>query len=57
VAEGGLNATAVLQAMFTLRVARSMRLAGSHAVLVNACFPDVVNGLLVAATARKSATC
>ena len=49
VAEGGLSATAVLQAMFTLRVARSMRLLGSDAVLVNACFPDVVNGLLVAA--------
>jgi hypothetical protein len=49
VTEGGLSATAVLQAMFTLRVARAMRLAGSDAVLVNACFPDVVNGLLVAA--------
>lgn len=49
VAEGGLSATAVLQAMFTLRVARAMRQAGSEALLVNACFPDVVNGLLVAA--------
>ena len=49
VAKGGLSATAVLQAMFTLRVARAIRVAGSEAVLVNACFPDVVNGLLVAA--------
>lgn len=49
VAEGGLSATAVLQSMFTLRVARAMRHAGSGGTLVNACFPDVVNGLLVAA--------
>jgi len=49
VADGGLSATAVLQALFTLRVARAMRAADCDAVLVNACFPDVVNGLLVAA--------
>lgn len=49
VAEGGLSATAVFQAVLTLRVARAMRAAGHAAPLVNACFPDVVNGLIVAA--------
>ena len=52
VAKGGLSATAVLQAMFTLRVAQALRAAGSEAILVNACFPDVVNTLLVAAGHR-----
>lgn len=46
VAEGGLSATAVFQALLSARVGRAIQLAGSRALLVNCCFPDVVNGML-----------
>jgi hypothetical protein len=48
VAEGGLSATAVFQAVLSARVARAMRDEHPAAHLINCCFPDVVNGLLVA---------
>lgn len=48
VAEGGLSATAVFQAVLTARVASAAQkvLPGSH--LVNCCFPDVANGIVTA---------
>lgn len=48
VAEGGLSASAVFQTVLSARVARSCidTLPGVH--FVNACFPDVVNGLIAA---------
>jgi hypothetical protein len=49
VAEAGLSATAVFQAMLTLRTAQAIAAAGHAAPLVNACFPDVVNPMIVAA--------
>ena len=48
VAEGGLSATAVFQAVLTARVARAVRDCHPAAHLVNCCFPDVVNGMLAA---------
>ncbi len=48
VAEGGLSATAVFQAVLAARVARAVRDAHPAAQLVNCCFPDVVNGMLAA---------
>ena len=48
VAEGGLSATAVFQALFSMRVARAMREAGLDGAFVNGCFPDVVNPLIAA---------
>jgi hypothetical protein len=46
VAEGGLSATAVFQALLSARVGRAMQAAAPRALLVNCCFPDVVNGML-----------
>jgi hypothetical protein len=48
VAKGGLSASAVFQALLSSRVARAAVevLPGTH--FVNACFPDVVNGMIVA---------
>ncbi|WP_291296826.1 hypothetical protein [Elioraea sp.] len=46
VAEGGLSATAVFQALLSARVGGAMRQATPGAVLVNCCFPDVVNTML-----------
>lgn len=46
VAEGGLSATAVFQALLSARVGRAMRRAAPRALLVNCCFPDVVNAML-----------
>lgn len=46
VAEGGLSATAVFQALLSARVGRAMRQAAPGAKLVNCCFPDVANGML-----------
>jgi hypothetical protein len=46
VAEGGLSATAVFQALLSVRVGRAMQGAAPRALLVNCCFPDVVNGML-----------
>ena len=49
VAQGGLSATAVFQAVLSARVARAVQRAGDAATqLVNCCFPDVVNGMLAA---------
>jgi hypothetical protein len=46
VAEGGLSATAVFQALLSARVGAAMRQAAPRARLVNCCFPDVVNAML-----------
>ena len=48
VAQGGLSATAVFQAVLTARVARAVARASPASRLVNCCFPDVVNGLVAA---------
>jgi hypothetical protein len=48
VAEGGLSATAVSQALLSARVAAAMTRLGSSAPLINCSFPDVVNGLIKA---------
>jgi hypothetical protein len=48
VAEGGLSATAVFQALLTARVARGLQQTGLGADLVNCCYADVVNGLIAA---------
>jgi hypothetical protein len=48
VAEGGLSATAVLQAPLSVRVARAISKVRPHCRLVNCCFPDVVNPLIAA---------
>ena len=45
VAEGGLSATAVFQAVLSARVARAIP-PGCH--FINCCFPDVVNGIIAA---------
>jgi hypothetical protein len=49
VAEGGLSATAVFQALLSMRVARALHSAHPAGRLINCCFPDVVNGLIAAA--------
>jgi hypothetical protein len=48
VAEGGLSATAVFQAVLSTRVAAAMTRLGMDARLVNCSFPDVVNPMLAA---------
>jgi hypothetical protein len=48
VTEGGLGITAVFNALFSSRVARSVKQAGSDADFVNCGFPDVVNSILAA---------
>ncbi|HEV7256988.1 MAG TPA: hypothetical protein VGN82_04330 [Bosea sp. (in: a-proteobacteria)] len=48
VAEGGLSATAVFQALLSARVAAANTRRGSPAILVNCGFPDVVNGIIIA---------
>ena len=48
VAEGGLSATAPIQATLSARVGWAMRMAAPRARLVNCCFPDVVNAMLAA---------
>ena len=52
VAEGGLSATALTQAQFSLAMARANSRAGDRAALINCAFPDVVNSLIVAAGHR-----
>lgn len=49
VAEGGLSVTAPFQAALSLQIGRAIQVAGSRAHYVNACFPDVTNGLLMQA--------
>src|SRR5262245_14069637 len=46
VAEGGLSATAVVQALLSARIARAMRDLALEGQLINCCFPDVANGIL-----------
>ena len=48
VAEGGLSATAVFQAVLTSRVARALAQVSPHGRLINCCFPDVANGIVTA---------
>jgi hypothetical protein len=48
VAEGGLSATAVLQAPMSVRVARAISKVRPHCRLINCCFADVVNPLIAA---------
>ena len=48
VAEGGLSATAVFQALLSARIGAAMLQAAPAARLVNGCFPDVVNPMLAA---------
>jgi hypothetical protein len=48
VAEGGLSATAVFQAVLSTRVAAAMTRLGTEARLVNCSFPDVVNPMIAA---------
>ena len=46
VAEGGLSATAVFQALLTSRIARDVADLGLKSQLINCCFPDVANGII-----------
>jgi hypothetical protein len=48
VAEGGLSATAVLQAPLSIAVARAVKAVRPQARFINCCFPDVVNPLIAA---------
>jgi hypothetical protein len=48
VAEGGLSATAVFQAVLTSRVARTLAQVSPHSRLINCCFPDVANSIVAA---------
>ncbi|PTM43363.1 hypothetical protein [Bosea sp. 124] len=48
VAEGGLSATAVFQALISSRVAAAITRGGKPVTLLNCSFPDVVNGMITA---------
>ncbi len=48
VAEGGLSATAVLQAPLSVAVARAVKSVRPQAHFINCCFADVVNPLIAA---------
>jgi hypothetical protein len=48
VAEGGLSATAVFQALISSRVAHAITTLKHRTALINCCFPDVVNGMITA---------
>ncbi|MBV8838048.1 MAG: hypothetical protein JO000_16050, partial [Alphaproteobacteria bacterium] len=48
VADGGLSATAVLQAPLSVEVARAMKAVRPQAHFINCCFADVVNPLIAA---------
>jgi hypothetical protein len=45
VAEGGLSATALFQALFSIRVAQAVP---TSCQMINCCFPDVVNAIIAA---------
>jgi hypothetical protein len=47
VAEGGLSATAVFQALLTSRIARAAAELGLKSQLINCCFPDVANAIVM----------
>ncbi|MGE3863860.1 MAG: hypothetical protein AB7F71_18745 [Burkholderiaceae bacterium] len=49
VATGGLSATAAFQAVLSLKIGQALQSATPNARYINACFPDVTNGLLRAA--------
>lgn len=49
VAQGGLSVTAAFQSVLSLHVGRAVLQEVPHARYVNACFPDVTNGVLHAA--------
>ncbi|WP_421566423.1 hypothetical protein [Ochrobactrum sp. EDr1-4] len=48
VAEGGLSATAVFQALISSRMAAAISRRKNRPVLINCSFPDVVNGIIKA---------
>lgn len=48
VAEGGLSATAIFQAVISRNVGKAIKATGQNAGLINCSFPDVVNGMLEA---------
>lgn len=48
VAEGGLSATAVFQALISARVAEAITSLKHRTAFINCCFPDVVNGMIAA---------
>jgi len=48
VAEGGLSATAVFNALISMRVAEAIKAERPQAQLVNCCYADVVNSLIAA---------
>ena len=48
VAEGGLSATAVLQAPLSISVARAIKATRPQTYFINCCFADVVNPLIAA---------
>lgn len=48
VAEGGLSATAVFQALISVRMAGAISEIAPDTRLINCSFPDVVNGMIVA---------
>jgi len=48
VAEGGLSATAIFQAVLTSRVARAVKAVRPQCHLINCCFADVVNPIIAA---------
>ena len=48
VAEAGLSATAVFQAVLTSRIARAAAQVSPESYLINCCFPDVANGIVTA---------
>lgn len=48
VAEGGLSASAVFQAVLTSRVARAAQKVLPNSHVINCCFPDVANGIVTA---------
>lgn len=48
VAEGGLSATAVFQALISARVADAITRLNHRTAFINCCFPDVVNGMIAA---------
>ncbi|WP_295805690.1 hypothetical protein [uncultured Nitratireductor sp.] len=48
VAEGGLSATAIFQALLTSRVGKAISEHSPTSALINCCFPDVVNAMIQA---------
>ena len=55
VAQGGLSATAVFQALISTRVAKALAKVHPSCNLINCCFPDVTNPLIAAAGLKVTA--